>query len=71
MRTEAFFIFSRGAYTIFLSGEAENATFAIGRREQKWHIQPARQKNAIFIVFFSQKIFGLSLQNHYQASIKL
>ena len=29
-----FFIFSRGACTIFLSGEAENTTFAIGRREQ-------------------------------------
>ena len=44
MRSEAFFIFSHGAYTIFLPGEAENATFAIGRREQKWHFRPARQK---------------------------
>ena len=43
MRSEAFFIFSRGAYTIFLPGEAENTTFAIGRREQKY-FRPARQK---------------------------
>ena len=34
MRSGAFFIFSHGAYTIFLSGEAKNATFAIGRWEQ-------------------------------------
>ena len=32
MRSEAFFICSRDADTNFLSGEAENATFAIGRR---------------------------------------
>ena len=35
MRSEAFFIFSHGAYTIFLPDEAKNATFAIGRQEQK------------------------------------
>ena len=29
MRSEAFFIYSRGAYTIFLPGEAEHATFAM------------------------------------------
>ena len=49
MRSEAFFICSRGAYTICLSGEAENTTFAIGRREQKWHFRPARQKNTFHI----------------------
>ena len=44
MPSEAFFIFSHGAYTIFLPSEAENEIFAIGRREQKWHFRPARQK---------------------------
>ena len=51
MWSEAFFICSRGAYTIFLPGEAENTTFAIGRREQKWHFRPARQKK-IFLCYF-------------------
>ena len=37
--------YSRGAYTIFLPGEAENTTFAIGRRKQKWNFRPARKKN--------------------------
>ena len=44
MRSEAFFISSRGVYTIFLSSEDENTTFAIGCREQKWHFRPAKQK---------------------------
>ena len=48
MWSEAFFICSRGAYTIVLPGEAENTTFAIGRREQKWHFRPARQKTNFF-----------------------
>ena len=60
MRSETFFIFSHGAYTIFLPGEAENATFSIGRREQKWHFRPARQKKTflfaraprVYVYFF-------------------
>ena len=46
MWSEAVFICSRGAYTIFFPGETENTTFAIGRREQKWHFRPARQKKS-------------------------
>ena len=45
MRSQAFFIFFNGAYTIFLPREGENATFAIGRLEQKCQFRPARQKN--------------------------
>ena len=35
-----FFIFSRGADTIFLPGEAENTTFAFLSWERKWHFRP-------------------------------
>ena len=34
-------------YTICLPGEAENATFAIERRERKWYFRPARQKKLL------------------------
>ena len=44
IRSEAFFIYSRGVNTIFLPGEAENTTFAIGHRKQNWYFRPARQK---------------------------
>ena len=44
MRSAAFFICSHGQYTSFLSSEAENTTFAIGRRERKWYFRPTRQK---------------------------
>ena len=30
-----------------MPGEAKNTTFAIGRREQKWHFRPAKQKKKI------------------------
>ena len=31
----------------FFSNEAENTTFAIGRRERKWYFRPTRQKKTI------------------------
>ena len=34
-------------YTIFLSSETENTTFAIGRRERKWYFRSTRQKKKI------------------------
>ena len=55
MWSEAFFICSRGAYTIFLPSEAENTTFAIGRREQKWHFRPARQKKYYYFKYMLKK----------------
>ena len=61
MRSEAFFICSHGAYTIFLPGEAENTTFPIGCREQKWHFRPARQKNLSFSASFL--VFGIFRTN--------
>ena len=68
MRSEAFFIFSHGAYTIFLPGEAENTTFAIGRWEQKWHFRPARQKKKILARSFVQ--MNLSLLYMYSIQFK-
>ena len=50
MWSGTFFICSRGAYTIFLPREAENTTFAIGRREQKWHFRPTRQKSQFLFI---------------------
>ena len=44
MRSEALFIFSHGAYTIFFLVRFENTTLAIGRRELRWHFRPTRQK---------------------------
>ena len=44
MRSEAFFICSHGAYTIFLPSETENTTFAIGHRENTF------AKNEIFLI---------------------
>ena len=53
MRSEVFFISSHGTYTIFLSGEAENTTFAVGRQERKWYFWPAKQKKVMlkFVVY--------------------
>ena len=44
-----FFIFSRGAYTIFLPGEAENTTFAIGRREKSGTFGPLGKQINYFL----------------------
>ena len=64
MRSEVFFIFSHGAYTIFLPGEAENTTFSIERRQQKWHFRPARQRiNTILHAWVCEKI--LYIVNNY------
>ena len=62
----------------FLPGEAENTSFAIGRREQKWHFRPARQKNNFYdspISFrfmsnfwFSKNLFS---KNNQQNGLKI